>query len=177
MTESSGNVAIVRFTAIQKVRGLLVASVVAWLLSLAAMYGSAQLFAFAESMILGGQPRMADLDNAIGWTLMGAVYLGLPAAIVVVLVFGFPVMNHAEKTGATTFRAAAISGLVAGAIIGAAVALGVVMMQRPDASGALLNPLEWAKLGVDFLATMATGLFTGLSARLASGRPKAPAVQ
>lgn len=177
MTESSGNSAIVRFTPIQKVRGLLVASAVAWLLSLAAMYGSAQLFALAEKTALGPEPRIGDLDNAIGWTLMGAVYLGLPAAIVVVLVFGFPVMSHAEKTGATTFRDAAISGLVAGAIIGAAVALGVVLMQRPDANGALLKPIEWAKLGVDFLATMATGLLTGVSARLASGRPKAPAVR
>jgi len=177
MTESPGDTAVVRFTPIQKVRGLLVASVVAWLLSLAAMYGSAQLFALAEKAVLGSEPGIGDLDNAIGWTLMGAVYLGLPAAIVVVLVFGFPVMNHAEKTGSTTFRDAAISGLIAGAIIGAAVALGVVLMQRPDANGALLRSLEWAKLGADFLATMATGLLTGVSARLAAGRPKAPTVR
>jgi len=56
----------VRFTPVQKVRGLLVASVVAWLLSLAAMYGSSQLFGITEQALAGGQPRLSDLDNAIG---------------------------------------------------------------------------------------------------------------
>jgi hypothetical protein len=166
--------AAVRFTTVQKVRGLLVASVVAWLLSLAAMFASAALFEAIEHAMAGGVPAIGELEDATGWTLMGAVYLGLPAAMVVVLAVGFPAMRHAEKTGATSIRDAALTGLIAGAIIGAAVALGVVLMQHPQADGSLLKPLEWAKLGVDFAATLATGFLTGLSARLAAGRPKAP---
>jgi hypothetical protein len=167
--------ATVRFTLIQKVRALLVAGVVAWLLSLAAMYGSAHLFDFIQRDLAGPPPAIPELDNAIGWTLLGAVYLGLPAAFIVVLAFGFPVMRHAEKTGATTFRDAAVAGLICGAIVGAAIALGLVLVQRPDESGALMKPLEWAKIVADFLATLVTGLLTGISARLAAGRPKAPA--
>jgi hypothetical protein len=167
--------AAVRFTPIQKVRGLLVASVVAWLLSLAAMFASAALFEAIKHAMSDGAPVLGELEDATGWTLMGAVYLGLPAAMVVVLAVGFPAMRHAEKTGATAIRDAVVTGLIAGAIIGAAVALGVVLMQRPQADGSLLKPLEWAKLGVDFAATLATGFLTGLSARLAAGRPRAPA--
>ena len=167
MTEAAS----VRFTTIQKVRGLLVAGVVAWLLSLAAMYASAHLFDTVQRDLAGGRPSVAGLDDAIGWTLMGAVYLGLPAAFVVVLAFGFPLMRHAEKAGAFSFRDASIAGLIAGAIIGAAVAIGLVAMQRPD------NAVEWIKLAADFLATLLTGAITGLSARLAAGRPKASAVK
>jgi hypothetical protein len=168
MTESTT----VRFTLAQKVRGLLVAGVVAWLLSLAAMYASAHLFDFIERAVSGPPANISDLDNAVGWTLMGAVYLGLPAAFVVVLAFGFPVMSYAEKTGATSFHDAAVAGLICGAIVGAAVALLAVLTQRPDQGGALLEPLEWIKLAVDATATLATGAITGISARLASGRPK-----
>lgn len=167
--------AAVRFTTLQKVRGLLVASVVAWLLSLAAMFASAALFEALKQAMAGGAPAIGELEDATGWTLMGAVYLGLPAAIVVVLAVGFPAMRHAEKTGATGIRDAVVTGLIAGAIIGAAVALGVVLMQRPTEDGSLLKPLEWAKLALDLAATLATGFLTGLSARLAAGRPQAPA--
>jgi hypothetical protein len=166
--------ATVRFTLIQKVRGLLVAGVVAWLLSLATMYLSAHLFDTVERDLAGGQPRIADLDNAIGWTLMGAVYLGLPAAFVTVLVFGFPLMRHSEKTGAFSFRDAAIAGIIVGAIIGAIVAIGGVALQSAGPGNAL-KPLEWIKVAADFLATLVTGAITGLSARLAAGRPRASA--
>ena len=144
--------ATVRFTPVQKVRGLLLASVVAWLLSLAAMYRSSQLFEIIEQTMAGGEPRLAGLDSAIGWTPTGAVNLGLPAALVIVLAFGFPGMSHAERTGAASFRDATTN--------------------RYDAA-----PLEWAKLGVDIVLTMATGLVTGLTARLAAGRPKAGAAK
>lgn len=161
----------VRFTLDQKVRGLLVAGVVAWLLSLAAMYGSANLFDLAERNF-AGPPSFAGLDNATGWTLTGAVSLGLPAAYVVVLVFGFPLMRHAEKTGATGLGDAAFAGLVCGAIIGVTVALIAVLTQRPDPDGALLKPLESIKLAADAFVTLAIGVVTGVSARLAAGRPK-----
>lgn len=170
MTESSLDPATIRFTPVQKVRGLLVASVVAWLLSLAAMYGSSQFFEIIEQTMAGGQPRLAGLDNAIGWTLTGALYLGMPAALVIVLAFGFPGMSHAERTGATGFRDAAVFGVIVGAIVGVVVAIFVATTNRYD-----FPPLEWTKLGVDVILTMATGLVTGLSARLAAGRPKAAA--
>lgn len=160
----------VRFTSIQKVRGLLVASVVAWLLSLAAMYGSSQAFEIVERGMAGGEPRLVPLDSAIGWTLAGALNLGLPAALVIVLAFGFPGMSHAERTGAAGFRDAAVFGVIVGAIVGVVVAIFVATTNRYNAA-----PLEWAKLGVDVLLTMVTGLATGLSARLAAGRPKAAA--
>lgn len=169
---SMADPATIRFTPAQKVRGLLAAGVVAWVLSLAAMYGSAYLFELAERNFSVAPASLADLDDAAGWTLMGAVYLGLPAAFVVVLVLGFPLMRHAEKTGGTSFHDAAIAGLVCGAVIGAAVALLAVLTQRADGTGALMKPLEWTKLAADVLATLAIGLITGITARLAAGRPK-----
>lgn len=168
MTEA----ATVRFTLAQKVRGLLVAGVVAWLVSLAAMYASAHIFDFIERETSGPMASFLQRDNAVGWTLMGAVYLGLPVAFVTVLAFGFPLMSHAEKTGATSFSNAAMAGLICGAIIGAVMALLAVLIQRPDQAAPTRQLLEWIKLAVDAAVTPLIGMLTGISARLATGRPK-----
>ena len=164
--------AIIRFAPVQKIRGLLAAGIVAWLFSLAAMYGSAFVFELAKNDVSIPPTPLANLGDAAGWTLMGAIRLGLPAAFIVVLVFGFPLMRHAERTGGTAFHDAAVAGLVCGAVVGVAVALLGVLTQRADETGALMKPLEWAKLAADALAALVIGLITGLTARLAAGRPK-----
>jgi hypothetical protein len=164
--------ATVRFTTLQKLRGLLLAGVLAWALSLAEMYGSAHVFAYLDRVYLGRLP-VGDVDDAIGWTFLGAIYLGLPAAFILVLAFGFPLLRHAERTGGTSLRDAVVAGLVCGAVIGATVALLIVSTQRSDFAGAAARSTGWIKLGADFLATLLIGAAVGVSARLASGRPRA----
>lgn len=174
----------------QKLFGLFITSLVAWLGSFCILFLVPQLEFMLTAPLLGREYSWDIHPQAMRtWVYLSAI-IGLPIAIIVTIVIGFPLWKISEESGDLSFSRAIYVGAVAGTIVGAApLLLGQLLATYSglfeDGSysrtwmygyklsvNGRLSPLGWALAIKDVLYTILLGMVCGGVCRWVAGRPR-----
>lgn len=174
----------------QKLRGLITASLVAWLGSFCLMFLVPQLEYMLVSPLLGREYNW-DIhpQTFMSWVSISIV-IGLPLAVIVTFVLGFPLWKITERGRQLGYTKALMMGSIAGAIIGfvPTVVLQLITLLSTSvndnfSSGTwtygyrlsrdgLLTSLGWALAAKNAFYTVMLGGLTGIVARCIAGPPQ-----
>jgi hypothetical protein len=160
-------------------RGLLIAAVVAWALTLLTDFGAALATLLAAPLF--GQSIPVEQTPAFAWFAWYYLILGLPVALTVCLVFGWPLWALLDRRGvrgsASALRTGAMFGFIVGLIAngvpliyGLETALDENATYESSSYGfqlikdGLPTALGWLFTALDVAVTAGVGAIAGLTA-------------